>query len=246
MPPVTLEITQPANGAVLVPPAIPISGAGLAVALQGRVTSSRHPPLFYRWYSTLNPAPDEHKVALNWNDTQADTQVRNMTATLGVGTHIITLAAKDQLADTKAAIVQVVYAGMAGGSVGAEHPCIVHVLLASIPPAQPTALSKSGAMLLAVAPFKWNDDDYRPINKIVYSWRFEPRGDPPNRAIVAFTPASLSFVQGDGGANKPLVQYQGELPAQLKLGGYTLVLRVEHADPPKPGHEATLNVMIGA
>src|SRR3954453_8250612 len=108
MPPVAITITQPANGAVLAPPAFPISGAGLAVAVQGQVTSSGLPPLFYRWYSTLNPAPDEHKVALNWNDSQADTQVRGMTATLGVGTHIITLAAKDQLADTKEAIAQVV------------------------------------------------------------------------------------------------------------------------------------------
>jgi hypothetical protein len=123
----------------------------------------------------------------------------------------------------------------------------VHVLLASIPPAQATALSKSSATLLAVAPFKWSDDDYRPINKIGYSWRFEPRGDPPNRATVTFAPASLGFVQGDVGASKPpLVQYQGALPAELKSGGYTLVLRVEHADPPKPAHEATLNITIGA
>jgi hypothetical protein len=44
----------------------------------------------------------------------------------------------------------------------------------------------------------------------------------------------------------PVVQYQGKLPDELSAGAYTLVLRVEHADLPQLGHEARLDVMVGA
>ncbi|HEY0735986.1 MAG TPA: hypothetical protein VGD69_13820 [Herpetosiphonaceae bacterium] len=247
MPPVKLEIIQPTHNLVITPAEYPVGGAGLLVPLQGRVISTETPPLFYRWYSSLNPAPNKDQVALNWNDNQTAPQVRGMTANLGVGTHIITLVAKDRVSDEPAEVAKIVYAGMAGGPADAEHPCIVHVLLAQLPADQATALSKAGATLKAIAPFKWSDDDYKPINKIVYSWRFEPRGNPPNRTTVSFQPPTLGFVQKNTQGNPaPLVQYQGTLPAVLSLGDYTLVLRVAYDGTPSRVHEASLHVTIGA
>ena len=238
MPPVALEITNPLNGAVL-------TGAGPA-NLQGRVLSAGHPPLLYRWYSSLNAPADEAQAALNWNDAMMALDVRAATVALPAGTQVITLSAKDRAGEDLASLQQVQFAGMAGGPADSAAPCVITVLWAAIVEAAAT-LSKAAAVLEAAAPFNWLDPAYAAINRLAFRWRFTPRGAPAGRASAVLPPETpMTFLDPiEGPPAKPArLRFSGPLPAILDLGAYTLALRAELKDAPATFHEATRDITI--
>ena len=241
---VHLEILEPLNGQRV---------AGSApVRFRGRVLSSGHPPLFYKWYSSLHAPTDVTQVAMN---TPADDPF-DFSRTPGVGSHVVTFAAKDVAGDAPADLKAVVHAGMAGGPVVAEHPCIFHVFLSRIatPEASGAILSKASSTLEAIAPVKWGrligstgnyepDPDYHGVNRLTFRWRFQPDGAPSGRHAADLVPsqAQLTFVLVD---SEPRLRYQGPLPALLDTGNYLLTLRVEDREDLLFGHETTKAVII--
>src|SRR5215475_6621220 len=110
MPSIELEILEPQHNATLV--------GGAPVRLRGRVVTPSPPPLFFKWYSSLNVPSDVSKVALNFVDDQA----LDFTTPLGVGSHVLTFTAKDVRGDTLADLQAVQSAGMAGGPLVAPKP----------------------------------------------------------------------------------------------------------------------------
>jgi hypothetical protein len=220
MPIVQLQITSPASDAVVI-------GAA-PLALRGSVMSSGHPQLFFKWYSSLNAPQDASQAALNWSNLAA----LSFDTPLDVGSHVITLSAKDRAGDAQPDIEAVQHAGMAGGppEPGLPSPCVVHVLRASLlAPAAGAALSRAGATLEAVAPSKWGKGDYAPVNRVRYRWMFTPVGAPGGRASADLLPplASLSYVQPASQGDPHRLRYTGPLPAALGAGRYAIRLRVE-------------------
>lgn len=247
---VVLEILEPNHGAV-------IAGTS-SVRLRGRVNSRGHGPLFLKWYSSLRIVSDLDDVPLN---RPSDNQLDFVTP-LTVGSHVLTLAAKDVAGDALADLQTIQDAGMAGGPEAASNPCIVHVFLAEMVAPEPVGpdptLSKSGSILKAVAPAKWAtgdsgdpvnftlDPDYHAINRIGYRWGFTPLGPPENRqsANLAPDPAALIFEPGREELDPPVVMYQGPLPGALDTGSYTLTLRVEDTEDNSVGAEVSRRIII--
>lgn len=264
---VALQIQSPVHQATFV------GAAANAINLQGMLPQPAPVPLFYKWYSSLHtptgitsPA-DAPKAALNWpNHSQL-----TLTVALAVGSHTITLAAKDREGESLADVQAVQHAGFAGGPVDAEQPCIIHVFKANIiQPAgapSPLPLNKGNSTLMAQAPLKWGkqneqgvivrDEDYHAINRIRYRWRFEPAGGgaplaglpalgADENAIAAFQ-QSLHFHPADEDHPAPFVSYQGALPAALQPNtNYRLVLRVEDIQSPHIGEEASILIRVVA
>ena len=236
---VKLAILSPQHGATFVD--------APRVRLRGGVLSSGHPPLFFTWYSSLNtPPPDAPTdVALKDSGGGAPADPLDFETVLRVGSHVLTLAAKDVPGDTLADIAAVQDAGMAGGPEAAEQPCIVHVLIATMvePAADGETLSRAGSTLAAEAPVHWDADDYQAVNQVRYRWRFEPAPPVDGRPPVTLAPAAgeLAF---DATVTPPLVRCP--LPGDLAPGNYTLVLRVESAADAAQGHEAARQVHVAA
>jgi hypothetical protein len=230
---ISLAILEPANGASVV-------GSG-SVRLRGQVLSSGHPPLFFKWYSSLvapvAPSTDA-SIPLPGGANPLD-----FTPTLPLGSQIIALAAKDQPGESQAELQAVTDAGMAGGPPGtAPTPCLIHVLIANLrEPAAPGAtLSKASSALAAQAPPLWPEATYQARNDLQYRWRFSPVGPPAGRPTAEFVPA-LAF---DPSGGVPVVRYTGPLPAQLGTGAYRLTLRVERVTNTAVGHEVSRDVVL--
>jgi hypothetical protein len=149
MPSIELEILEPQHNATLV--------GGVLARLRGRVVTLSPPPLFFKWYSSLNVPSDVSKVALNF----ADDQALDFTTPLGVGSHVLIFTAKDVRGDALADLQAVQSAGMTGGPLVAPKPCIIHRFLATMKTPDPAGpvpnLSKASAILEALAPAKWGD-----------------------------------------------------------------------------------------
>lgn len=239
----TLNLVQPADDTRLV-------GSG-AQRLTASLAQPAPVPLFYKWYSSLAPDP----VA---------TMLDAPAVVLPLGSQVLTLAARDQAADSAAALQAVVHAGMAGGPPEGGQSCRVHVLIAELrEPSAGASINRAGATLSARAPSQWGREKppagskvyepnptYRSVNKLRYLWRFTPSGAPAGRASGQLEPteAQWKFVppKADDGTHPdlPLLRYAGPLPAGLGTGAYTLTLRVEHADTPAQGHEQSVGVVL--
>jgi hypothetical protein len=225
-----LQILEPAHGAR-------IAGAA-GVRLRAQVTGSTA-GLFFKWYSTLNPAATANQPELNANHSAASL---DFTTPLDVGTHVITLAAADREGSDLASVQQVTRSGFTGGKPGATNPTplVVHRLLAVLrTPANNNAnLSRASTTLEARAPVRWGkkqsgvyvlDTDYHELNQVRFRFRFAPAGppDPARTADVTPTPAQLTFFDAD---NLTYVRWQGALPGNLQNGAHTLTLFVETTD----------------
>ena len=265
MPVVTLQITQPANGAIL-------EGSGVT-PLRGSITSSGHPALFPKWYSSLVAPPTEASresaIPVPGGANPLDF---TPAGGLPLGSQIITLAAKDKPGESPAELQAVLHAGMTGGPAAPANPspCLVHVFIADArapvngaPLASGATLSKASSVLAARAPSQWGkkaaagpgfviNPDYHAVNRLRYRWRFAPSGPPAGRAGAELvpTPAQLTFApansEGAGAPQVALVRLSGALPAPLGTGNYTLTLRVEHVDTPARGHETSIPVVLVA
>jgi hypothetical protein len=243
MPALAVQVTQPADNAVVI-------GAA-TTRLLATLAQPAPVPLFFKWYSSA--APDPVGTAL---DMPA--------VALPLGSQLITFSAKDQALDTAAALQAVVHAGMAGGPpvpgapAGSPPPCRVHVLRAAILDiASGANLNRANATLACEAPPRWArkippavayelDPDYHAQNKLRFRWRFVPSGAPAGRNGGEFapTPQQWAYVPPANNNDKPRLRYSGALPAGLGTGNYILTLRVEHADQPAQGHEQSLSVVL--
>jgi hypothetical protein len=220
---VSLEILEPQNGKQFFGP------AQSTVTLRGSVISTGHGTLFYRWYGGQDGALGAPSANLS-----------PLTPSLKVGSHVLTLTAKDRSGDSLADLKEVREAGMVGGTPepGVDAPC------------------RANSTLLAVAPKQWwkyidpnnpalgfeLNGDYHKVNKIRYRWRFRPSGPPEGRANGDLVRSKeLAFGPHPNNADLFVVRYGGPLPAGLGTGNYTLALRVEelveNSNDVTPGHE---------
>jgi hypothetical protein len=245
---VELTIVQPQNGTVFSQGEAQVRMVGQVGDLPAELVGIN---LFYRWYSSLFPSL-ENRYSINVN-ALGDPAVP-FDATLGVGTHAITLAASDQSAETKEAQNATRHGGVAGGTQG-ETQCVIHLLRATLVSPQPNApLNRAGSTLDAEAPLQWGrkkagaanvfepNPDYHGINKIRYRWRFTP-SPADGRAAADLVPSveTLTFVPP---GQVPLVRYSGPLPSGLGTGNYTLTLRVEDKNDPSVGHQTSRAVVL--
>lgn len=234
---VGLEILEPKDGANFV--------GTRSVRLRGRVLTSGHGKLYFKWYSNLVTEPPTKKntdTSLNRDDPAA----LDFTPTLHVGSQVITFTARDVAEEEPEKLKAVKHAGMAGGPPvtppppGAPPPCVIHVLHAEVTePAENATLSQAKAALGAKAPPLWADEEYRSkVNKIQFRWSFEPTGAPPDRTSVDFVPGPKSEPPPAFDDEKFILRYEGKLPAELVPGAYLLRLRVERLDQTSVGHDS--------
>lgn len=240
---VSLAIVEPQNGQRF------LGAEASNVSLRGRVDSSGHGALYYKWYSNLAD------VLNGSSDNPLD-----FAKPLAVGSHVLTFTAKDVPGDGLSDLQAVRHAGMSGGppEPDVEAPCVVHVFAAGIiAPAEGAALSRSNSTLAAVAPSQWGtknaatglyerNPEYHKVNEIRYRWRFQPSGPPDDRAggELALGEEQLAFGPGAGASDPMVLSYQGPLPTALDTGNYTLTLRVEDMGDPTTGNETSLVVVL--
>jgi hypothetical protein len=252
---VELTIVQPQNGAVFSQGGIQVRMVGQVGELPAELVGVN---LFYRWYSSLFPSL-ENRYSINVN--ALSDPASPFDATLGVGTHAITLAASDQSAETKDAQNATSHGGVAGGTQG-ETQCVIHLLRATIFSPKPpnTTLNRASTTLQldAEAPLQWGrqkagspnvfepNPDYHGINRLRYRWRFTP-SPADGRASADLVPSveTLTFVPpSTTPPTPPLVRFAGPLPSVLGTGNYTLTLRVEDKNDPSVGHQASQAVVL--
>jgi hypothetical protein len=247
---VALTIVQPADGTVFHQGETQVRLVGRVGPLPPELAGT---PLHYRWYSSLFPS-QENRYSLN--PVALGDPATPFDAPLGPGSHAITLAASDQAGETKSAQNAARHGGVAGGAAGAGK-CIIHLLRAVLvtPAAAGAALSKAASTLEAEAPLQWGrqlgttgtyepNPDYHSLNRLRYRWRFAPV-PADGRATATLDPPASALTFVPPGA-RPLVRYQGPLPAALGLGSYTLTLQVEDTGDASVGHEVSRPVTITA
>jgi hypothetical protein len=234
MPVVQLAIVTPADGTVLV--------GQPSLRLLGEVRSTGHPPLFFSWYSSLHAATGTDDVALAGTGPSP----LDLTTAVGVGSHVVSLTARDRAGTTAADLRQVLHGGMAGGPPGAPAPCVVHVLLAGLrAPAAGDVVHRAGTHLEATAPLLWDRPDYQVLNRVGYRWTFDPLGPPPGRprAELAPPPGDLALHPGPG---QPVVRYSGPLPPELGDGPYRVGLLVHDLQQPAVADRSSVDVVLAA
>ncbi len=238
-----LNILSPSHQATFVGP------VQANVTFQGEVIPDESTPnqLFFDWYSSLNTDAD---------DPALDNRLR-FTRSLAMGSHVITLTAKDRPGNALEDLQTVTFAEMAGGPEEAEHPCVIHVLIANmLLPTNNSNFDPASDSLAAEAPIQWGrerenrPDDYEPnpdylaINRIQYHWRLTPRGNPSRPTIeIRPTPEQLIFATRQGNQDIPNVRYSGPFP-RLFPGPYRLTLRVEDRKNPTIGHETSTTITV--
>jgi hypothetical protein len=259
---VELHITNPAQ-----PNAILLGPGQAALTLRGTTTHPNPSSLFFKWYSSLYNPPgiaepeDAPKAAMNFPNHGVS--ALNFSTTLALGSHVLSLTAKDIEGESLADAQRVTQAGMAGGppSPGVAEPRVVHVFLAKLLTPSPSGtvpeLSKAGTTIEVEAPLKWEMDEYKTLNRLRYIFRFDPTGGgTPVAGIpalgstdeqIAQFQSTLTFHIPDAGHTVTYLRYSGNLPAALVVGDqYRLVVRVEDKQSPHSGHETFRIVRIVA
>jgi hypothetical protein len=213
----TLTIVQPSNGTVF------YQGES-HVRMEGRLESLPEEligvTLHYRWYSSLFPSREDR---YSINATALSDPSVPFDAPLGVGTHVISLAASDRPGETKSDQNATAHGGVAGGA----DQCVIHLLKATLvtPGTANATLNRAGDVLEAEAPTQWANPAYHDLNKIRYRWHFEPVPQDGRKAATLEPPVQeLTFVPP---GTRPLVRYDGKLPSDLGTGPYNLTLCVE-------------------
>ena len=246
---VELTIAEPQNGAVFFEGETQVRMVGQVGELPAELVGVG---LFYRWYSSLFPSQkDRYSINVNaLSDPAAP-----FDAPLGVGSHVISLAASDQDQETESAQNATRHGGVTGGSQG-EKQCVIHLFRATLVTPQPNAaLNRTSTTLEldAEAPLQWwrtkpgttdvyeLNPDYHEINRISYRWLFEPN-PADGRAAADLIPSVETLTRPSGTASR--VRYAGPLPSGLGTGNYTLTLRVEDKDDPDVGHQTSRAVIL--
>lgn len=228
---VGLHIVEPENDAAYM--------GNTTVTFRGRLTD-RPPeladvPLFYRWYSSLNPDAASGRYSMSVTAlSDAETPFPSPSA-LAMGSHVITFAASDRAGETDADLEAIQHGGVTGGPDG-DGRCVIHVFKALIVEPVGGNVPRAGLTVEAEAPASWGrpvngdyelNEDYQKYNRLRYRWRFEPTGVPSGRPTLEFIPAPGDF--GFDASTEPVrVTYQPALPAAA-TGPYRIVLFVEDA-----------------
>ncbi len=246
---VDLTIVQPPNGAVFAQGETQVRMTGQVGELPAELAGVA---LYYRWYSSLFPSQEDR---YSINATALGDPAVPFDAPLGVGTHVITLAASDQQGETESAQNATRHGGVTGGPQG-ETQRVIHLVRATLVSPQPnTTLNRSSNTLEldAEAPLHWwrtkpgttdvyeLNPDYHEINRIRYRWRFAPT-PADGRPAADLVPSVEALLRPPGPASR--VRYPGPLPSGLGTGNYTLTLRVEDKNDPGVGHEASRAVVL--
>lgn len=227
---IDLTILSPANGAVFKDGDL-VSFVGQASVPQGMQGLS----LYFRWYSSLRRLVKDaqDKVSQFSVNTAALTDASApFAATLPMGSHVITFAASDQAQE--ADIAQSRHGAAAGGVnlKGVGH--VIHVLKASI-----VAPTDSGAMVTpatrfqAEAPWPFEDDGYQRVNKLEYTWVFDPiSGGLPDTGRIQLV-AGLDAMRCRTLAGSSLTVLELEPKTYQNLRGrYLATLLVKAGSPP--------------
>lgn len=267
---VELEIFQPRHGQRFVAPAL--------VRLRGRIAADPEgtggaAPLHLKWYSSLqagaSDGPEgEVEGAEDAPINGSEDDPRDFTRRLRIGTHVLTLSAKDVPGDSPDDLAEVTRAGLVGGA--DDDPCVVTVLDAQILELEagvgglPPVLSGT-VTLAALAPARWGadvtadgdnepvyvpDPDYHQHNTVGYRWELvaDSAQEPALRWEADVD--DLQFDLDDPGESlregPPRVRLQRTLPEDLSSGPYTLVLRVVDVTDPDDEHsQDTRQVQVG-
>ncbi len=222
-----LTITSPTpNAAFTGSPTVNFAGsASLPPELSGV-------PIFYRWYSSLF-ASTENRYSIH---PTAFTSPAAASASLGMGSQAITLAASDQSGEDQTAQNAAQHGGVAGG----KQSLLIHIFKANLlAPANNAVVSRAGLTLSAEAPLKWAsrlkvsdpftpDADYHQTNRLRYRWVFAPSGAPGGRPTLTLLP-TLAELDFDLTTPPVRLHYRPSLPAAAD-GAYTLTLFVEDND----------------
>jgi hypothetical protein len=220
-------------------------------AVIGLPKELEHVTLCYRWYSSLNPAEEDH---YSMNETALTDPGAPFSAQLGVGSHVITFAVSDRLGQTAADMEAILHGGVTGGSKG-DGKCVIHVFKANlIKPGESDVLQRNTSTLIAEAPLIWGqvkpdtkpiqfemNPEYHKVNRLQYRWEFTPIGSPSGRQAVNFIPANNQYVfeQQDEDSKLMILRYTGSLPGSL-TGDYRLTLHVEDNKDVFGGHQASI------
>ena len=245
---VGLEIVEPEHDT-------PFVGNGSATFIGGITALPEEldtVPLYYRWYSSLFPA-DKDRYSIN--GAALTDPADPFPTTLGLGTHVITLAAVDRAGETDADLEAIQHGGVTGGSDG-DTQCLVHVFIANlIAPLNEADLSRALSVLEAAAPSSWGqatdtaglyelNDLYHEVNRLRYRWEFVPVGPPAGRATIDFIPDIDEYTfDPDTDPITPRIRYAGALPAALDAA-YTLNLHVEDIEGALGGDQASISVTL--
>ncbi len=211
---VALTIVQPQNGATFSQGETQVRMVGRVEELPAELVGVG---LFYRWYSSLFPSQkDRYSINVNaLSDPAAP-----FDAPLGVGSHVISLAASDQAAETESAQNATRHGGVTGGSEG-EKQCVIHLFRATLVAPQSNAtLNRTSTTLEldAEAPLQWwrtkpgttdvyeLNPDYHEINRIRYRWRFAPN-PADGRAAADLVPSVETLTRPPGAMSR--VRYAG-------------------------------------
>jgi hypothetical protein len=244
---VGIQIVEPEHEAAFI--------AGGSVTLRGSITDKpaelKNVSLYYRWYSSLYAAEKDHYAI---DDNVQSHPGTPFSPTLGLGSHVITLAASDRPLETDADLEAIQHGGMTGGSEG-DAPCVIHVFIANlIAPLNAAVISRAFSILEAEAPGLWGkpvtpsgyepNDDYHALNRLQYRWEFVPTGPPGGRATIDFIPDFEQYIfDPDTDPTTPRIRYAGALPAAL-TAAYTLNLHVEDIDGALGGDQTGVSVTV--
>lgn len=195
-------------------------------------------PLFFRWYSSLNPDAKEGQYSMNVDAlSDPSTPFPETPVPLGMGSHVITFAASDRAGEADADFEAARHAGVTGGLDG-DAPCVIHVFKASIVAPAGGNVDREELTVEAEAPPIWAtpvnnngdpsfelNEEYQKYNRLRFRWRFEPVGAPAGRPTREFIPAPADFgFEVELGPVR--ITYQPALPATA-TGRYRIVLFVE-------------------
>lgn len=221
------------------------------VEFRGRVTlpSWHGPPprLYYRWYSSLDPAVREGRYAFTQPALDAPAPSPALKQLMPLGSQIITFAVSDQATESDDAFKAMQHGAATGGALGAQ-ACEIHVFRATIlVPGDGQTLSAAGLALKAQAPWAWQSASYQSTNRLAYRWSILPDGASPGRPSFVspkLGPGELRFNDADQSVSyKPALPSGPQDPALV--GPYHIKLEVLDSSQPEIGnHSATIAVVF--
>lgn len=149
------------------------------VRFRGRVMlpkslAANPPRLYYRWYSSLDPATAPGRYAITQPALDAADPSPAFKQLMPLGSQVITFAVSDQATETDDSFKAMQHGAVAGGALG-THACVIHVFRATIlAPRVGQTVSAAGLVLKAQAPWAWESADYQIINRLAYRWSIVP------------------------------------------------------------------------
>lgn len=224
----------------------------VAVTFRGQVTlppslAANPPRLYYRWYSSLDPATAQDRYAITQPPLDSADPVPAFEQLMQLGSQVITFAVSDQATETDDSFKAMQHGAVTGGKLG-EHACVIHVFRATIlAPRDGQTLSAEGLVLKAQAPWAWQSDAYQHINRLAYRWSVLPAGawsGSPSFVSPKLGKSKLHFDDADQS-----VSYTPPLPSgphvPAFVGAYQIKLEVLDRRHPEIGvHPATINVVF--